>query len=104
MSRSLKKGPYIDPKLYKKVTKALKEGKTDKVIKTWARDCTIFPEMVGFKISIHTGKDFKTVLITEDMVGHRLGEFAMTRRFQGHAKKGKISKIYAFTGRYLKED
>ncbi len=104
MSRSLKKGPYINPKIYKKVLKLVKEGKKDVVLKVWDRACTIFPEMVGLKIAVHTGKDFKTIYITESMVGHRLGEFAMTRNFKGHAKKGKISKVYAFTGRYLKED
>ncbi|WKZ30286.1 MAG: 30S ribosomal protein S19 [Candidatus Dojkabacteria bacterium] len=104
MSRSLKKGPYIDEKLLKKVFKARAEGKTDAVIKTWARDCTITPDMVGIKFGVHNGKDFITVFVTEDMVGHRLGEFSMTRKFKGHAKKGKISKIYAFSGRFLKDE
>ncbi|WKZ23812.1 MAG: 30S ribosomal protein S19 [Candidatus Dojkabacteria bacterium] len=104
MSRSLKKGMYITPSLLKKVTALRESGKaTSVVVKTWARDCTIFPDMVGMKFAIHNGKDFITVLITEDMVGHRLGEFALTRKFQGHAKKGKISKLYGFSGRFLKE-
>ncbi len=103
MSRSLKKGPYINPKIYKKVLKAKESGK-DTVIKVWDRACVIFPEMVGLKIAVHTGRDFKTIYITESMVGHRLGEFAITRTFKGHAKKGKISKAYAFTGRYLKDE
>lgn len=104
MSRSLKKGPYTNPKLMKKVEKVRAGGKTDVIIKTWARDSTITPEMVGLKFGVHNGKDHKTVLVTEDMVGHRLGEFSPTRKFQGHAKKGKISKIYAFSGRFLKDD
>lgn len=100
MSRSLKKGVYIDQKLQEKVTKARAAGKaTDVVIKTWARDCTVFPEMVGMKFSVYNGKTFLQVLVTEDMVGHRLGEFSPTRTFKGHAKKGKISKIYGFSGR-----
>ena len=103
MTRSLKKGPYINPKIYKKVLKAKEQG-GKAIIKVWDRACTIFPEMVGLTIAIHTGRDFKKVLITESMVGHRLGEFAMTRTFKGHAKKGKISKIYAFTGRYLRDE
>jgi len=104
MSRSLKKGPYIDEKLYKKVLRYRNSGNTNVVIRTWARDCTVFPEMVGFKFDVHVGNRFKTVLVVEDMVGHRLGEFARTRKFLGHAKKGKISKVYAFSGRFLKED
>ncbi|MAG44869.1 30S ribosomal protein S19 [bacterium] len=82
MSRSLKKGPYVDEKLIKKV-KALRQG--DKtVIKTWARACTITPEMVGFSFGVHNGKDHIPVFITEDMVGHKLGEFSLTRRFVIH--------------------
>ena len=104
MSRSLKKGIYVTPGLEKKVTALRQSGKAqDVVVKTWARDCTIFPEMVGMKFAVHNGKDFVTVLVTEDMVGHRLGEFSMTRKFQGHANKGKISKLYGFSGRFLKE-
>ena len=82
MSRSLKKGPYIDEKLMKKVAK-LKPG-DNKVIKTWARSSTITPEMVGFKFGVHNGKDHIEVMVIEDMVGHKLGEFAMTRKFGGH--------------------
>jgi small subunit ribosomal protein S19 len=104
MSRSLKKGPYIDEKLLAKVEKLKQSGKTNEIIKTWARDCTIFPDMVGMKFGVHNGKEFVTVFVTEDMVGHRLGEFSLTRKFKGHAKKGKISKIYAFSGRFLKDD
>lgn len=82
MSRSLKKGPYIDPKLLKKISK-LKRGEKA-VIKTWARSSTISPEMVGFTIGIHNGKIHVPVFIAEDMVGHKLGEFAPTRKFIGH--------------------
>lgn len=82
MSRSLKKGPYIDKNLLEKI-KRLKAG--DKtVIKTWARDSLISPEMVGFNIGVHNGKQHIVTFITEDMVGHRLGEFALTRKFVRH--------------------
>jgi small subunit ribosomal protein S19 len=85
MARSLKKGPYVDPKLLKKIKK-LKAG--DKaVIKTWARNSVISPEMVGFTISIHNGRTHVPVLIAEDMVGHYLGEFAPTRKFVRHGGK-----------------
>ncbi len=88
MSRSLKKGPFVDEKLIKKV-KELKLG--DKtVIKTWARASTIAPEMVGFNFGVHNGKIHIPVFITEDMVGHKLGEFSPTRKFVKHG--GKIQK------------
>jgi len=82
MSRSLKKGPWIDPKLLKKIKKLKPGDKT--VIKTWSRDSTIFPEMVGFTIGVHNGREHIPVFITEDMVGHKLGEFAPTRTFRKH--------------------
>lgn len=85
MSRSLKKGPYVDQKLLKKVLSAGKSSKT--VLKTWARDCAIVPEMVGFTFGVHNGKNFIEVLATEDMVGHRLGEFSPTRKFIRHGGK-----------------
>ena len=88
MSRSLKKGPYMDAKLMKKVAK-LKSGDKD-VIKTWARASTISPEMVGFTFGVHNGKEHIPVFITEDMVGHKLGEFSLTRKFIKHG--GKIQK------------
>jgi small subunit ribosomal protein S19 len=84
MSRSLKKGPYIDPKLRKKIEEMNKKGEK-KVIKTWARSSTIFPEMVGHTIAIHDGRKHVPIYITEDMVGHKLGEFAPTRIFRGHS-------------------
>ncbi|MBU1292010.1 30S ribosomal protein S19 [Patescibacteria group bacterium] len=88
MSRSLKKGPYMDAKLMKKVAK-LKSGDKD-AIKTWARASTISPEMVGFTFGVHNGKDHISVFVTEDMVGHKLGEFSLTRKFIKHG--GKIQK------------
>ena len=85
MARSLKKGPYIDEKLLKKI-KNLKPG--DKtIIKTWSRECTIVPEMVGFTFGVHNGKDFIPVTVTEEMVGHKLGEFAPTTKFVRHGGK-----------------
>ena len=85
MSRSLKKGPYVDPKVLKKV-KNLKSG--DKtIIKTWSRACTITPEMIGFTFGVHNGKEHISVFITEDMVGHKLGEFSPTRKFTRHGGK-----------------
>ncbi len=88
MSRSSKKGPYIDKKLLKKVLKQKQEGKKEP-IKTWARGSQIAPEFVGHKFAIHNGRVFIEVLATEDMVGHLLGEFSPTRTFRGH---GKVTK------------
>jgi small subunit ribosomal protein S19 len=88
MTRSLKKGPYVDERLMKKI-----EGKTAQgsaVIKTWARACQIAPEMVGFTFGVHNGKTHIEVTVTEDMVGHRLGEFSLTRTFRKHG--GKMQK------------
>jgi small subunit ribosomal protein S19 len=83
MGRSLKKGPYCEPKLLKKVDNMNEKG-DKRVIKTWSRSSTIFPEMVGHTIEIHDGRKHIPVYITEDMVGHKLGEFAPTRTFRGH--------------------
>jgi len=88
MARSLKKGPYIAEKLLKKI-KNLKPG-TKTIIKTWARSCTIAPEMVGFTFGIHNGKEHTAVVIAEEMVGHRLGEFSPTKKFYRHG--GKMQK------------
>ncbi|MGC9603406.1 MAG: 30S ribosomal protein S19 [Minisyncoccia bacterium] len=88
MSRSTKKGPWVDPKLLKKISR-LKPGDRT-VIKTWSRDSEISPEMVGFVFGVHNGKNFIEVSIGEDMVGHRLGEFSPTRKFIKHG--GKIQK------------
>ncbi len=84
MARSLKKGPFVDKSLMKKVQEMNKAAKKT-VIKTWSRRSTIFPEFVGNTIAVHNGKDFIPVYITEEMVGHKLGEFALTRKFSGHA-------------------
>ncbi|MFA5777159.1 MAG: 30S ribosomal protein S19 [Parcubacteria group bacterium] len=88
MSRSLKKGPFIDERLIKKI-KDKKPGDRN-VIKTWSRACTISPEMIGFTFGVHNGKEFISVYATEEMVGHRLGEFSPTRKFTRHG--GKMQK------------
>lgn len=87
MSRSLKKGPYVDPKLYAKVKAQASGAKSP--IKTWARRCTIVPEFVGCTFLVHNGRQHIKVFVTEDMVGHKLGEFAVTRTFRGHGGKAK---------------
>ncbi|OGP61297.1 MAG: 30S ribosomal protein S19 [Deltaproteobacteria bacterium RBG_13_49_15] len=93
MSRSLKKGPYVEPKLLNKVQEA-QENRSSRVIKTWSRRSTIIPEMVGVTLAVHNGKKFVPVFISENMVGHKLGEFSPTRLFFGHAgdKKSKLKK------------
>ncbi len=83
MSRSLKKGPYIDERLFHKIEKMNEKGEK-RVIKTWSRRSTIFPEMVGHTLAVHDGRKHVPIYITEDMVGHKLGEFAPTRTFRGH--------------------
>lgn len=88
MGRSLKKGPFVDPRLYVKVQRQVESGGKEP-IKTWARSCTIVPEFVGTTFLVHNGKLHMKVLVTEDMVGHKLGEFAPTRVFRGHGGKGK---------------
>ena len=89
MARSLKKGPFIDGHLMKKV-KAVNESEKKEVIKTWSRRSTIYPEFIGHTFAVHNGKEFIPVYVTEDMVGHKLGEFAPTRKFGGHGEdKGK---------------
>jgi small subunit ribosomal protein S19 len=87
MGRSLKKGPFVDPRLYEKVEKLVERGSKEP-IKTWARRCTIIPEFVGHTFMVHNGKLHLKVFVTEDMVGHKLGEFAPTRTFRGHGGKG----------------
>lgn len=86
MSRSLKKGPFIEPKLWQKIQTA-KSGQLTTVIKTWSRDSTIFPEMIGLTIGVHNGRQHVPVKIIEEMVGHRLGEFSPTRIFRKHGGK-----------------
>ncbi len=88
MGRSLKKGPYVDAKLLKKVEK-LNEADRKDPVKTWARASTISPEFVGHTFLVHNGRTHMNVYVTEDMVGHKLGEFAPTRTFRGHGAKGK---------------
>lgn len=83
MARSVKKGPFVDASLMKKVQAAQKSPKKE-VIKTWSRRSTIYPDFIGLTFAVHNGKDFVPVYVTEDMVGHKLGEFALTRKFTGH--------------------
>ena len=84
MSRSLKKGPFVEAKLYSRI-EAMNAANDKKVIKTWSRSSTIFPEFVGHTIAVHDGRKHVPVYVIEDMVGHKLGEFALTRTFKGHA-------------------
>ena len=86
MSRSLKKGPFVDTHLLEKV-EAMNRANEKKVVKTWSRRSTVVPEMVGHTLAVHNGKKFVPVYLTENMVGHKLGEFAMTRTFRGHGTK-----------------
>lgn len=92
MARSLKKGPFIDESLMKKIQK-LNESNKKEVVKTWSRRSTIFPDFVGHTIAVHNGKDFVPVYVTEDMVGHKLGEFSLTRTFKGHAGQKQSAKM-----------
>lgn len=92
MSRSIKKGPYIDIKLFKKVEE-MNSSNVKKTVKTWSRRSTIFPEMIGHTIMVHNGKNFIPVYVTENMVGHKLGEFSPTRTYRGHSSKDdKVAK------------
>lgn len=88
MSRSLKKGPYVNEKLLKRIEEMNEKGEK-KVLKTWSRSSTLFPQMVGHTIAVHDGRKHVPVYVTEDMVGHKLGEFAPTRTFRGHAGEKK---------------
>ena len=93
MSRSVKKGPYVEAKLLKR-TIEMNEAGEKRVLKTWSRSSTIFPEMVGHTIAVHDGRKHVPVYVTEDMVGHKLGEFALTRTYRGHGKDAeKKSKV-----------
>ena len=93
MPRSLKKGPFVEPKLLRKVLEA-QDSRSSRVIKTWSRRSTIVPEMVGLTMAVHNGRKFVPVFVSEDMVGHKLGEFSPTRTFYGHAgdKKMKMKR------------
>lgn len=94
MARSLKKGPYIDPKLMKKVLAMMDKSPADKrPIKTWSRRSMIVPEMIGLTFAVHDGRKHVPVYVTEQMVGHKLGEFVLTRTFRGHAGSEKSSKV-----------
>jgi small subunit ribosomal protein S19 len=88
MARSLKKGPFVDASLMKKVEKVNESGKKE-VIKTWSRRSTIYPQFIGHTFAVHNGKEFVPVYVTEDMVGHKLGEFVLTRKFGGHGDDKK---------------
>ena len=93
MSRSIKKGPFIDAKLLKKVEAVIRSGQKV-VIKTWSRSSTILPQMIGLTIGVHDGRRHVPIFITENMVGHKLGEFAATRTFRGHvARSAKVTQI-----------
>jgi small subunit ribosomal protein S19 len=92
LPRSVKKGPFVDDSLMKKVNRAIQEDK-HQVIKTWARRSTIIPEFIGLTFAVHNGKKFVPVFITEDMVGHKLGEFSPTRTFYSHAGGDKKSRL-----------
>ncbi|NLE19250.1 MAG: 30S ribosomal protein S19 [Clostridiales bacterium] len=91
MSRSIKKGPFVEPKLLKRVEEMNKTGKKS-VLKTWSRASTIFPDFVGHTVAVHDGRKHVPVYVTEDMVGHKLGEFAPTRTFRGHAGEKKTER------------
>jgi small subunit ribosomal protein S19 len=91
MARSLKKGPFLDERLLGRITKMNQNGEK-RVLKTWARRCTISPEMVGHTLAVHNGKQFIPVDFTETMVGHKMGEFSLTRQFRGHTMKTKEEK------------
>ncbi len=97
MTRSMKKGPYVVEKLYRKVIKMNETGDRQP-IKTWARACTIVPEFIGQTFMVHNGKTFHRVFVTEDMVGHKLGEFSPTRIFRGHSGAGSAAKAAAAAG------
>ena len=88
MGRSLKKGPFVDPKLLKRI-ESMNEKNEKKVVRTWSRASTIFPQMVGHTVAVHDGRRHVPIYITENMVGHRLGEFAPTRTFRGHVQEKK---------------
>ena len=90
MARSLKKGPFVDKSLMNKIKK-LNEANKKEVVKTWSRRSTIFPDFIGHTIAVHNGREFIPVYITEEMVGHKLGEFALTRKFGGHGEN-KVGK------------
>ncbi|MEZ4650162.1 MAG: 30S ribosomal protein S19 [Candidatus Eisenbacteria bacterium] len=91
MARSVKKGPYVDMTLVTRIRDMNKSG-AKKVVRTWARSCTIMPEFVGHTLAVHNGNKFIPIYVSENMVGHKIGEFAPTRTFRGHAKSDKVSR------------
>lgn len=91
MSRSVKKGPYVDTRLLSRI-EVMRRANEKRVLKTWSRNSTIFPQMVGFTIAVHDGRRHVPVLVAENMVGHKLGEFAPTRTFRGHTKSERSSR------------
>ncbi len=103
MSRSIKKGPFVEERLMKRIT-AMNEAKEKKVVKTWSRASTIFPNFVGHTIAVHDGRKHVPVYVTEDMVGHKLGEFAPTRTFRGHAGAKPVAASKEITnGKRMRE-
>ena len=92
MSRSLKKGPFVNPKLLKKI-EAMNRTSEKKVVRTWSRASTIFPQMVGHTVAVHDGRRHVPIYITENMVGHKLGEFAPTRTYRGHSGRDKATEV-----------
>ena len=97
MPRSLKKGPYVEDKLMKKVNAMLETGEK-KIVKTWSRRSTVIPDFIGYTFAVHNGKKFIPVYVTENMVGHKLGEFSPTRTFKGHAGASKSTKTTSVKG------
>lgn len=92
MARSIKKGPFVDTYLYKKAVEAKKDTKGNKVIKTWSRRSTIVPDFIGLTFAVHNGKKFIPVYVTDNMIGHKFGEFALTRTFNGHGGDKKAAE------------
>jgi len=93
MSRSLKKGPYVSPKLLHRIEEMNQPGVPRRVVKTWSRASTIFPQMVGHTIAVHDGRRHVPIYISENMVGHKLGEFAPTRTFRGHSRRERTTRV-----------
>jgi small subunit ribosomal protein S19 len=93
MSRSLKKGPYVEPKLLRRIEEMNQPGVPRRVIRTWSRASTIFPQMVGHTIAVHDGRRHVPIYVSENMVGHKLGEFAPTRTFRGHPRKERTTRV-----------
>jgi small subunit ribosomal protein S19 len=93
MSRSLKKGPFVEPKLLRRIEEMNQPGVPKRVVKTWSRASTIFPQMVGHTIAVHDGRRHVPIYVSENMVGHKLGEFAPTRTFRGHTRRERTTRV-----------